>query len=139
VYANSHGFTGRECSTHHSLSVALIAGQGDAMQRDYWYTSACHAGELEDATSVGRRAAERTLARLAPRSVRTGEYPVVFAAEVARSLVGSLLNAISGGALYRRASFLVDHLGKQILPRGFEIVERPHLRRGHRSSAFDSE
>jgi PmbA protein len=139
VYANSHGFVGRESSTHHSLSVALIAGQGDAMQRDYWYTSACAAADLEDAAAVGRRAAQRTVARLAPRGVRTGEYPVIFAAEVARGLVGSLVNAISGGALYRRASFLVDHLGKQILPSGFEIVERPHLPRGHRSSAFDSE
>src|SRR5690606_8036082 len=80
-----------------------------------------------------------TVARLAPRSVRTGEYPVVFAAEVARGLIGGLVNAVSGGALYRRATFLLDHLGKQVLPRGFEIVERPHLPRGHRSAAFDSE
>jgi PmbA protein len=139
VYANSHGFVGRERSTHHSLSVALIAGEGEAMQRDYWYTSACRAQDLEAAAAVGRRAAERTVARLAPGRVRTGSYPVIFAAEVARGLVGSLVGAISGGALYRRASFLVDSLGKQVLPPGFEIVERPHLPRGHRSSAFDSE
>jgi PmbA protein len=119
--------------------VALIAGQGDAMQRDYWYTSACHAGDMEAADAVGRRAAERTLARLNPRPARTGQYPVIFAAEIARGLIGGLVSAVSGGALYRRASFLVDHLGKQVLPPGFEIVERPHLRRGHRSAAFDGE
>jgi PmbA protein len=109
------------------------------MQRDYWYTSACRAQDLEPAAAVGRRAAERTVARLDPRGVRTGQYPVLFAAEVARGLIGSLVSAVSGGALYRRASFLVDHLGKRVLPEGFEIVERPHLLRGHRSSAFDAE
>jgi PmbA protein len=139
VYANSHGFLGRERSTQHSLSVALIAGEGERMQRDYWYSSACSAQDLEDAAAVGRRAAQRTLARLDPRGVRTGQYPVIFAAEVARGLIGSLVSAVSGGALYRRASFLLDHLGKPVLPAGFDIVERPHLARGHRSSAFDSE
>ena len=139
VYANSHGFIGCEKNTHHSLSVALIAGTGDQMQRDYWYTSACDSAQLEDAAAVGRKAAQRTVARLDPRSVRTGEYPVLFAAEVARSLVGNLVSAVSGGALYRRASFLVDHAGKPVLPRGFDIVERPHLPRGHRSASFDAE
>ena len=139
VYANSHGFVGRERSTHHSLSVALIAGSGDAMQRDYWYTSACDSAQLEDPAAVGRKAAARTVARLGPRSVRTGTYPVLFAAEVARSLIGNLVSAVSGGALYRRASFLLDHAGKPVLPRGFDIVERPHLQRGHRSSSFDAE
>jgi PmbA protein len=139
VYANSHGFLGRERSTQHSLSVALIAGEGERMQRDYWYSSACSAQDLEDAAAVGRRAAQRTLARLDPRGVRTGQYPVIFAAEVARGLIGSLVSAVSGGALYRRASFLLDHLGKPVLPAGLDIVERPHLARGHRSSAFDSE
>jgi len=139
VYANSHGFVGRERSTHHSLSVALIAGSSDAMQRDYWYTSACDSAGLEDPAQVGRKAAERTVARLGPRSVRTGEYPVLFAAEVARGLIGNLVSAVSGGALYRRASFLVDHAGKPVLPRGFDIIERPHLLRGHRSASFDAE
>ena len=139
VYANSHGFVGRERSTHHSLSVALIAGTGESMQRDYWYTSACDSAQLEDAAAVGRKAAARTVARLDPRGARTGTYPVLFAAEVARSLVGNLVSAVSGGALYRRASFLLDHAGKPVLPRGFDIVERPHLMRGHRSSSFDSE
>ncbi|MBB5206948.1 metalloprotease PmbA [Chiayiivirga flava] len=139
VYANSHGFVGAERSTSHSLSLSLIAGQGDAMQRDYWYDAHCAFAQLASAQEIGRRAAERTVARLSPREVRTGEYPVLFTAECARSLIGHLLGAVSGGALYRKASFLLDHVGKQVLPRGIDLVERPHLPRGHRSSAFDAE
>lgn len=139
VYANSHGFVGAERGTSHSLSVSLIAGRGDGMQRDYWYTSGLSPDDLEAPAAVGRRAAERAVARLEPRPIRTGEYPVLFSPEMARSLVGHLLGAVSGGALYRRASFLLDHAGKQILPSWFTVVERPHLPRGLRSSAFDAE
>jgi PmbA protein len=139
VYANSHGFVGAERGTSHSLSVSLIAGRGDGMQREYWYTSGLAPEDLEAPAAVGRRAAERTVARLDPRPIRTGEYPVLFSPEMARSLVGHLLGAISGGALYRRASFLLDHAGKQILPPWFNLVERPHLMRGLRSAAFDAE
>ena len=139
VYANSHGFTGAERSTSHSLSVSLIAGQGDGMQRDYWYTSGLSPDDLEAPALVGRRAAERTVARLDPRPLQTGEYPVLFSPEMARSLVGHLLGAVSGGALYRRASFLLDHVGQRILPDWFQVVERPHLPRGLRSARFDAE
>jgi PmbA protein len=139
VYANSHGFVGAERGTQHSLSVTLIAGSGDGMQRDYWYTSALSPDDLESPAQVGRRAAERTVARLHPRPIRTGDYPVLFAPEMARSLVGHLLGAVSGGALYRRASFLLDHAGKRILPAWFNVMERPHLPRGLRSSSFDNE
>jgi PmbA protein len=139
VYANSHGFFGRDRSTQHSLGCALIAGVGDDMQRDGWYSSALARDDLEAPVAIGRHAAERTLARMAPRSVPTGEYPVLFAAEVARSLIGHLLGAVSGGALYRRASFLLDHAGKQIFPDWFSIEEHPLLRRGLRSAAFDAE
>ena len=139
VYANSHGFVGRERSTQHSIGCALIAGQGEDMQRDGWYSSALARDDLEAPVAIGRRAAERTLARLAPRSVATGQYPVLFAAEVARSLVGHLLGAVSGGALYRRASFLLDHAGKQVFPDWFCIDEQPLLWRGLRSAAFDAE
>lgn len=139
VYANSHGFVGAERGTSHSLSVSLIAGSGDKMQRDYWYTSALSPDDLEAPAQVGRRAAERTLRRLGPRPIKTGEYPVLFAPEMARSLIGHLLGAVSGGSLYRRASFLLDHAGKQILPSWFAIAERPHLVRGLRSTAFDAE
>ena len=139
VYANSHGFVGRERGTHHSIGCALIAGQGDGMQRDGWYSSALAREDLEAADAIGRHAAERTLARLQPRSIATGQYPVLFSAEVARSLVGHLLGAVSGGALYRRASFLLDSVGTQLFPQWFAIDERPHLRRGLRSAAFDGE
>lgn len=139
VYANSHGFIGRERSSHHSIGCALIAGQGDGMQRDGWYTSAIAREDLDDPAAVGRRAAERTLARLQPRSLPTGQVPVLFAAEMARSLIGHLLGAVSGGALYRRASFLLDSAGTQLFPDWFGIDERPLLRRGLRSSAFDGE
>lgn len=139
VYANSHGFIGRERSTQHSLSCALIAGQGDAMQRDGWYTFGLSADDLESAATVGRKAAQRAASRLEPRQIATGEYPVLFAAEMARSLVGHLLGAVSGGALYRRASFLVDSAGKQLFPDWFAIDEHPFLPRGFRSASFDAE
>ncbi len=138
VYANSHGFFGRERGTHHSVGCALIAGQGDGMQRDGWYTSALAREDLEEGL-VGRRAAERTVARLQPRSMATGSMPVLFAPEVARSLVGHLLSAVSGGALYRQASFLLDSVGQQLFPDWMQIEELPHLRRGLRSAAFDGD
>ncbi|KAF1716562.1 metalloprotease PmbA [Pseudoxanthomonas wuyuanensis] len=139
VYANSHGFIGRERGTQHSIGCALIAGQGEGMQRDGWYSTGLAYADLESPESIGRRAAERTLARLQPRSAATGEYPVLFAAEVARSLIGHLLGAVSGGALYRRASFLLDQAGQQLFPDWFAIDELPLLRRGLRSAAFDAE
>jgi PmbA protein len=139
TYANSHGFTGFERSTSHSISCSLIAGRDEGMQRDYWYSSALSADDLESAASVGKQAAERTVARLDPRPIKTGEFPVLFAPEMARSLVGHLLGAISGGALYRRASFLLDSVGTQLFPDWFSIAEDPFLRRGFRSAAFDAE
>lgn len=139
VYANSHGFIGRERSTQHSIGCAFIAGEGDGMQRDGWYSTGLAYTDLESPEAIGRRAAERTLARLQPRSAATGEYPVLFAAEVARSLIGHLLGAVSGGALYRRASFLLDQAGQQLFPDWFSIDELPLLRKGLRSAAFDAE
>jgi PmbA protein len=139
VYANSHGFLGAERGTHHTISCSLIAGTGDGMQRDYWYSNALSRDDLEPAAAIGRRAAERTLARLDPRPIRTGDYPILFAPEMARSLVGHLLGAVSGGALYRRASFLVDSVGTKLFPDWFALVEKPRLRRGLRSGAFDAE
>lgn len=139
VYANSHGFVGTERSTNHSISCSLIAGKGDGMQRDYWYSTALRAEDLEGAAAVGRRAAERTLSRLSPRTVKTGEFPVLFASETARSLVGHLIGAVSGGSLYRRASFLLDSVGTKIFPDWLSMRELPHLRRGLRSGAFDAD
>ena len=139
TYANSHGFSGFERSTSHSISCSLIAGRDDGMQRDYWYSTALSADDLESAASIGRRAAERTVARLDPRPIRTGEFPVLFSPEMARSLVGHLLGAVSGGALYRRASFLLDSVGTRLFPEWLSIEEDPFVARGFRSSSFDAE
>lgn len=139
VYANSHGFVGRERGTRHSLSLALIAGDEAGMQRDYWYDSVRSAADFISARALGEKAAERTLARVGARRLSTRQSPVLFAPEVARGLIGHLLGAVSGGALYRRASFLLDHAGKQIMPGWLSIVERPHVLRGQGSGAFDAE
>ena len=139
VYANSHGFVGAERDTHFSLGCALIAGQGDAMQRDGWYSTALSLDGVEDAASVGRQAAERALSRLDPRSVPTTNMPVIFSAEVARSLIGHYVSAVSGGSLYRRASFLLDSVGQRVFPEWFGIVEDPFMPRGFRSASFDGE
>ncbi|MCD9047044.1 metalloprotease PmbA [Luteimonas sp. MHLX1A] len=139
VYANSHGFIGSSRETHHSLGCALIAGEGEAMQRDGWYTFALARDDLQAPAAVGREAARRALARLDPRPIPTGTMPVLFSTEMARSLVGHLLGAVSGGALYRRASFLLDSLGEQLFPDWFAIHERPFLPRGLRSTSFDDE
>lgn len=139
AYANSLGFVGTERGTHHSLSVALIAEDANGMQRDYWYDSVRAAGDFASAESIGRRAAERTVSRLGARGLSTRDCPVLFVPEVARSLIGSFLSAVSGGALYRRASFLVDHVGKPVFPAWMQIVERPRILRGQGSTAFDSE
>jgi PmbA protein len=139
VYANSHGFVGRERGTRHSLSVALIAGDDDGMQRDYWYDSVRDARSFMDPAEIGRKAAERTLARMGARRLGTRQSPVLFAPEVARSLIGHLLGAVSGGSLYRRSSFLLDHVGKKILPSWMRIDEKPLIPRGLGSSVFDAE
>ncbi len=139
VYATSQGFVGTERGTRHMLSCALIAEDAAGMQRDYWYESVRAAGDFPAAASIGRKAAKRTLARLGARQLGTRQCPVLFVPEVARGLIGHLVSAVSGGALYRKSSFLLDHLGKKVLPDFVEIVERPHLPRGQASSAFDSE
>ncbi len=139
VYANSHGFVGGERGTSHSISCSLIAGSGEAMQRDDWYTTALAAGDMESPEQVGRRAAERAVRRLDPRSAPTGAFPVLFSAEMARGLIGHLLGAVAGGAQYREASFLLGAVGQRIFPDWFALNERPHLPRGFRSASFDSE
>lgn len=139
VYATSAGFVGTERGTRHMLSCALIAEDAAGMQRDYWYESVRAAGDFPDPASIGRKAAERTLARLDARSLTTRECAVLFAPEVARGLIGHLVSAVSGGALYRKSSFLVDHAGKSILPPFVDLVEKPRLPRGHASGNFDAE
>jgi PmbA protein len=139
VYANSTGFSGRRDGTRFSQSCVLIAGEGESMQRDYWYDSRRAFGDLEDIALTGREAARRTLRRLGARQVPTCEVPVLFAPEVAVGLVGHLVAAISGSALYRNTSFLKDHAGKQVFPTWMTISERPHIPRAPSSTAFDAE
>jgi PmbA protein len=139
VYANSHGFVGAGRETMHSMSCALVAGRGEEMQRQGWYSIGLAESDLEPPAVIGRRAAARAVSRLEPRTLATGQYPVLFDAEVARSLIGHLVGAVSGGAQYRRASFLLDSVGERLFPEWFSIHERPRLVRGLRSAWFDAE
>jgi len=139
IYANSHGFLGQSRGTRHSLSCTLISDDDKGMQRDYWYDIARDAQDLASATSIGQRAAENTLRRLNAKTVKTGNYPVIFSSDIAPAIFGQLISAIRGSALYRQSSFLLDHLGKQILPDFVHIHEQPLLLKGLGSAAFDSE
>ncbi len=137
--AHSRGFRGGYASSRHSISVAPIAGKGDDMQRDAWYSSMRNASELAAPVAVGRYAAERALARLHSRKIATRECPVLFESPLAAGLLGGFVQAVSGGALYRKSSFLLDSIGKHIFPEHVDIVEDPHIRRGKGSAAFDEE
>lgn len=140
VYGNSHGLLANYASSRHSISCSVIGeGRNGEMERDYSYTVARHRDDLWTPESVGLQAAENTVSRLDPQKLKTGQFPVMFAADVATGLIGHLVMAISGGNLYRKSSFLLDHLGKTILPTWFNISERPHVMRGLASSPFDSE
>ncbi|HJS21115.1 MAG TPA: metalloprotease PmbA [Steroidobacteraceae bacterium] len=139
VYGNSHGFLGGFESTGHSVSCAVIGVAGEEMQRDHWYTTARDWRDLEEATVVGRRSAERTAARLGSQKLATRRAPVLFAAEMARGLFGHFLAAIRGGSQYRKSSFLLGAAGQQVFPAFLQILERPHIPKGQASSAFDNE
>jgi PmbA protein len=137
--AHTHGFRGGYASSRHSLSVSPIAGRGDDMQRDAWYSSQRNAAELASPEAVGRYAAERALSRLRARKIATTECPVLFESPLAAGLLGSFVQAVSGGALYRKSSFLLDSLGKPVFPKHIDILEDPFVKRGKGSSPFDDE
>ena len=137
--AHTRGFRGGYASSRHSISVAPIAGKGDDMQRDAWYSSMRSAAELASPQAVGRYAAERALSRLKARKIKTTECPVLFESPLAAGLLGGLVQATSGGALYRKSTFLLDSLGKAVLPSHVDVVEDPHVPRGKGSSPFDDE
>jgi PmbA protein len=137
--AHTHGFRGGYASSRHSISVAPIAGKGDDMQRDAWYSSMRDARDLADAKAVGRYAAERALSRLKSRKISTRECPVLFESPLAAGLLGAYVQATSGGSLYRKSSFLVDSMGKQVFPDHVDVTEDPHIKGGKGSSAFDEE
>lgn len=139
VYGNTHGFLGAYSSTRHSLSSVVIAEQDGSMQRDYWFTSARLPADLEAPDAVGVRSAERAVRRLGGRQVPTCKVPVLYAAEISGGLIGHLIGAISGGSLYRKASFLLDHLGKTVFPDDVCIAEHPLLPRAVGSAPFDAE
>jgi PmbA protein len=136
---NSRGFRGGYASSRHSLSVAPIAGRGAGMERDAWYSSMRDAADLASPEAVGRYAAERALARLKARKVKTAEVPVLFENTLAVGLLGALVQATSGGALYRRTTFLLDSLGQPVLAPHVDVHEDPHVTKGKGSSPFDDE
>jgi PmbA protein len=137
--AASNGFAGSYASTGHSVSAAVLAGEGSGMERDYAYTSAVHAGDLREPAAVGREAGERAVQRLGARKVATCQVPVVYDPRVASSLLRHLLGAISGPAVARGTSFLKDKLGQRLFPRGIAVIDDPHKPRGLRSKPFDGE
>jgi PmbA protein len=139
IYANSLGFCNGFPSTRYSISASVVAEEGGAMQRDYWYSAARHPDDLQDARQVGLQAGLRTVRRLGAKPIRTGRYPVLFEANVASSLIGHLVSAISGGNLYRQSSFLLGAKDSSVFSDIVRIDEDPFLPRGLASSDFDNE
>ncbi|MDJ0759828.1 MAG: metalloprotease PmbA [Woeseiaceae bacterium] len=139
AYGNSNGFFGEFAKTSHSISCVVLGEQDGDMQRDYYYTAARDPGELEDPDAIGLTAAQRAVSRLGARKLKTRKAPVVFRAELARGFVGHAIGAISGGAQYRKSSFLLDALGEQVFPAWVDIDERPHIPKGLASTPYDAE
>jgi PmbA protein len=139
IYGNTHGFLGGYASSAHTLTCAVIGRQDGSMQRDYWYTSARDALDMEPPKSVGRKAAQRAVARLGARKLTTREAPVLFSPEVARGLIGHFLGAMRGSAQYRQMSFLSGAVGQKVFPDFVQLSERPHIKKGLASAAFDNE
>jgi PmbA protein len=139
ITANSLGFIGGFPTSRHSLSCAVIAEEGESMERDYWYAVARDAGNLMDAQQVGHIAAKRTVRRLNARQLETMQVPVLFEAPIASGLLGSFVNAVSGGSLYRKSSFLLDQMDQQVFASHINISDVPDIRKGLASSPFDEE
>ena len=139
VYGNTHGMLQSYLSSRYSLSCSVIGGELDQLENDYEYTVSREFDALSPADWVGQNCAKKVIARLNPQKLTTREVPVIFLNDVATGLISHLTGAISGGSLYRKSSFLLDHLGKQVLPDWFQISERPHLLRRLASTPFDSE
>ncbi len=139
LYANSNGFRGLSKGSRHSTSCSVIAGEGDKMQRDYWYDSKRSSADMLSPEEIGKETVRRTVRRLGAIKIKTGEYPVIYEPTVASSLLSHLISAISGSSLYRKASFLVDKKGEQIFSHNIRIYEQPHLLKASGSTNFDSE
>ena len=139
VYGNTHGMLQSYLSSRYSLSCSVIGGELDQLENDYEYTVSREFDALSPADWVGQNCAKKVIARLNPQKLTTREVPVIFLNDVATGLISHLTGSISGGSLYRKSSFLLDHLGKQVLPDWFQISERPHLLKRLASTPFDSE
>ncbi|WP_290610567.1 metalloprotease PmbA [Arsukibacterium sp. UBA3155] len=139
VYGNSHGQLVGYPSSRHSFSCVVIGEQDDEMQRDYSFTVARQYSKLLDPKQIGRESALETVARLGARQVSTQKVPVIFRADIASSLFGHLVSAISGGSIYRKSSFLLDKVGKQVMSSAVTVQEKPHLAQALASSPFDAE
>ncbi|HOL64539.1 MAG TPA: metalloprotease PmbA [Accumulibacter sp.] len=139
VSANSLGFIGGFPTSRHYLSCAVIAGSGESMQRDDWYSTARDPAAIESAETIGRMAAQRALTRIGARKIKTCKVPVIFEAPLAAALIGSFVHAVSGGSLYRKTTFLADSLGQRVFSKRVNISERPHLSRALASSYFDND
>lgn len=139
VFGNSHGMLQSYCTSRYSLNSCVIAVQDGAMERDYAYTTGRVLSDLQSPEEVGEECARRALSRLSPRKIATMKTPVIFSREMAAGFLGHLVSAISGGAIYRKSSFLLNALGEEIFPRWLTIEEQPHLAKGLGSAPFDSE
>jgi PmbA protein len=139
VYGNTHGFIGGFPTTSHTISCVVLAGSGEEMQRDYWYSSSRDWQELQDAEFIGRESARRTIARLSPRKLSTRRVPVLYVPELARGLIGHFVAAIRGSSQYRQSSFLLNAAGEKIFPDNISISERPHIHKAMGSAPFDDE
>ena len=139
VYGNSHGFVEAVCGTSHTTSCSVIAADEQGLQSDHWYSVGRDPADLEDHVAVGREAARRAVARLDRRRIATGAYPVLFAPPMAVGLIGHLLSAIGGTAQYRKESYLLDGIGRRVLPSDITLAEHPHRRKGLASAAFDGD
>ena len=139
VYGNTHGFVGGYPTTSHTLSCVVLAGKGEDMHRDYWYSSSRDWRDLDAAEAIGREAARRTIARLGTRKLSTRRAPALFVPELARGLIGHFAAAIRGSSQYRQSSFLLNSAGQAIFPPWFSIAERPHIPKAMASAPFDSE
>lgn len=139
LYANSQGFRGLSRASQHSIGCSVIAGEGAAMQRDYWYDVARNATDLRTARHIGKQSARRAVRRIGARKARTGEYPIIFEPAIATSLLSHLISAISGANLYRKSSFLLDKAGQRIFPEFIRIHEQPYLPKSPGGASFDRE
>ena len=139
VYGNTHGFIGGYPTTSHTVSCVVLAGKGEDMQRDYWYSSSRDWQELDDPEAIGREAARRTIARLEPRKLSTRRAPALFVPEIARGFMGHFTAAIRGSNQYRQSSFLLNSVGQQVFPAWYSVSERPHIMKAMGSAPFDDE